>query len=175
MTDLVEVRPDLDNSEIALTEACERFAAAVGIARELARNERLWLFFARLLASMEDNGDLLRLGYKSLSACVDAIKAQSNYSRSSMLEFVRVFRLCSQNAVDVPDMPQGSAYVFMQLPAPLQRDSDVVDSATTMRPKEFRRKIAADFPQAHIEEQEVIKKFGASQWEKINETLNTDR
>ena len=170
MTDLA-VFPDLENS---ISRAQTRFSEAVGIAKQLAASERLWITLARLLSVMEKAGDLERLGFHSVNACIAEIETLSGYSKSSIYAYRKLYEECGLNQVDVPDMPVESAHVFKQLPAQLQRDPQVVDAVKRMKPNKFREKMVVECPEAHVE-YPIFKRFTASQWEKINETLNLYR
>ena len=142
------VCPNLEN----VTERAQmRFKQAVVLAAQMARAELTWTAFGRLLTIMEHQGDLETLGYKSLNACIEEIKIQSGYSRSSMHAFVNLYKAASANGAQVPEMPLGSAHIFKQLPAQLQRDPEVVRAAKELKPKQFLDKMALDHPDAHLE------------------------
>jgi hypothetical protein len=149
-----EARPILES---ATERAKTRFAEAVSIARQLAEAERSWVRLTRLLWLMERDGDFKRLGFDSVNACIMEIEALTGYGRSSIYAFRKLYEECSRNGVAVPEMPLSSGHVFKQLPAQLQRDPQVIDAATKLKPKQFREKINKEHPDSLIETQDELK------------------
>ena len=144
----------IPNLENALSQS--RFDEAVKLARGLADAERSWLGLGRLLSLMEKDHDYQKLGFDSIHELIGEIKILTGYGRSSMYRFKTLYEECSQNG-DPPEMPLSSAHVFKQLPAQLQCDPEIIDSVKKMKPKQFKQKIADNYPVAHIEIDNEIK------------------
>jgi len=150
-----EIRPTLD--ENPKDRAVLRFQEAVALGEQLARAELAWVMLARLLTAIERDRDYETLGYASMGACMMEIELLSGYSRSSAYAFVKLYSQCAANGVEVPTMPLTTAHLFKQLPAQLQRDPKVRESAERKKPRDFRNEIAANFPEAHIETLQEVK------------------
>jgi hypothetical protein len=167
-----ESRPILDLSD----RAKARFDEACSLARQLAEAERSWVRLGRLLTLMERDKDWERLGFDSIDACIMEIEALTGYSRSSIYAFRKLYEECSRNFVTVPEMPLSSGHLFKQLPAALQRDPDVIESAKKLKPKQFRQKIQDDYADAHVEQtHDVHLHLEASLYSLWREAIDTVR
>ena len=167
-----ESRPILDLSD----RAKARFDEACSLARQLAEAERSWVRLGRLLTLMERDKDWERLGFDSIDACIAEIKVLTGYGRSSMYAFKRLYEQASVNGVEIPDMPLATGHIFRQLPAALQRDPDVIESAKKLKPKQFRQKIQDDYPDAHVEQtHDVHLHLEASLYSLWREAIDTVR
>ena len=79
------------------------------------------------------------------------VELLSGYDRSSIYAYKTLYEETSPNAGEsILQMPLGSAQIYRQLPGALQRDPDV-QLAARSKPKVFREKVAADYPQAIME------------------------
>jgi hypothetical protein len=156
-TQILPPQESCPNWDDPLQMAESRFQAAVKLAIHLKSAERAWMTFGKLLTLMEREGDLSKLGFHSLSACVAQIKTMTGYSRSSMLRFVQRYKLASLNVVELPDMSESTAVVFAQLPAQVQRSAEVLQAASTMKPQEFESKMRVEHPEANLEPSKFVK------------------
>lgn len=148
-----EVRPNL---ETGIERATTRFEEAVSLAHQLAAAELSWSRLGRLLTIMERDGDFKRLGFKTINSCIEKIVELSGYKRASIYAFKKLYEEANANGADVPEMPLGSAHVFKNLPKHLQSDPEIIEAVKTSKPKQFRKKIATEHPECHIEETEDI-------------------
>jgi hypothetical protein len=150
----VEV-PMLDNPR---ERASARFQEVIGIARTLVEADRAWARLGRIASAMERDGDFKTLGYPSIGAMFVEVENLTGYSRSSIYAYKKLYESVSANGGnDVMDMSLGSANVYAQLPAPLQRDPEVRESAKSMKPQDFEKKIEQAYPDAHIESKQLFK------------------
>lgn len=151
-----------------------RFSRAVVLARELVSAEIKWVALASLLTEMERSGDLEVLGYRSLNSCIEAIKVQSGYSRSTMHGFVKLYKAISEGGIEVPPMKQGTAHVYKQLPASIKTDPEIVKAVSCLKPDKFEEKIRLEHPELLFESPKVVK-FSYSQREKIQDGIEMFR
>ena len=132
-------------------QAKVRFDELVSLGKQAVDAGRLWARIGRLVVQMERDQDYAILGYETMGACIMEVELLSGYDRSSIYAYKTLYEETSPNAGEsILQMPLGSAQIYRQLPAALQRDPDVQQAAKA-KPKVFREKVAQDYPQALIE------------------------
>ena len=128
-----------------------RFDELVSLGKQAVDAGRIWARIGRLVVQMECDRDYTALGYDSMGACILEIELLSGYDRSSIYAYKTLYKETSPNAGEsILQMSLGSAQIYRQLPAALQRDPDVQQAARA-KPKVFREKVAKEFPLAIIE------------------------
>lgn len=148
------ILPNLD--EITSKDrATHRFAQAVELCDGMVRAALTWVTLGRLLTVMERDRDFEELGFKSMGQCMMQMENLSGYKRSSAYAFKKLVE--ELPSVDMDGMSFGSAKVLQQLPSAMQRDPEVIDAARAMKPKQFRQKLAGEYPDALIEVREELR------------------
>lgn len=128
-----------------------RFNELVALGKQAVQAERIWAQIGKLAVLMEQERDYAALGYESMGACILEIEVLSGYDRSSIYAYKSLWEKIEPNAGESGlQMRLGSAQLYWQLPAALQRDPEV-QAAARAKPKVFREQIAGDYPQAIIE------------------------
>jgi len=128
-----------------------RFDEFVSLGKQAVASAQLWVRIGRLAAQMDKDHDYTTLGYSSMGACIMEIELLSGYDRSSIYAFKALYEEASPNAGDdILAMPLGSAQIYRQLPSAMQRDPEV-RTAAQAKPKDFRVRLAKEYPQALIE------------------------
>src|ERR1700690_1606361 len=128
-----------------------RFDELVDLGKQAVAAGRIWARIGRLAVQMEKDRDYLALGYDSMGACIMEIELLSGYDRSSIYAYKTLYEEASPNAGEaILEMPLGSAQIYRQLSTALQRDPEV-RSAASAKPKDFRVRLAREFPQSLIE------------------------
>lgn len=135
----------------SLERARQRFSGLVALGKQLVQATRSWALLGRLAADMERDRDYTVLGYETMGACILEVEILSGYDRSSIYSFKALYEQASPNAGEsILEMPLGSAQIYKQLPAALQKDPEV-KAAARFKPKLFRRQVADNYPEALIE------------------------
>jgi len=140
--------------ETPLQRAKSRHAEVVSICEHLVAAMHAWGRLGKLCTLVERDKDWELLGYSSFGAWMMRIEEVSGYSRAAAYSYMKLFRELETH--DVEGMSLGTAQVFKQLPAALQRSPQVLSDAKRMKPKQFREKIAKDHPESHIEMREDV-------------------
>ena len=141
-------------SETPTQRAKSRHAEVVAICEHLVQALHSWGRLGRLCTLVERDKDWELLGYKSFGDWMMKVEEVSGYSRASAYSYMALFKQLEKH--DVSGMSLGAAHVFKQLPAALQRSPGVLADAKRMKPKEFREKIAQEYPDSHIEIHEQV-------------------
>jgi hypothetical protein len=145
------VIPPSDAAPASTERARTRFNELVSLGKQAVEAGRIWARIGRLAVQMERDRDFVVLGYESMGACILEIELLSGYDRSSIYAFKTLYEEASPNAGEsILQMPFGTAQIYRQLPAALQRDADVREAAK-QKPKLFRAQVAQDYPQALVE------------------------
>lgn len=128
-----------------------RFDELVDLGKQAVAAGRIWAQIGRLAVQMERDRDYTTLGYESMGACIVEIELLSGYDRSSIYAYKTLYEEASPNAGEaILEMPLGSAQIYRQLPSALQRNPEV-RTAAQKKPKDFRVRLAREFPQSLIE------------------------
>lgn len=145
------VIPPPDAPPLGADRARARFSELVDLGKQAVAAGRIWARIGRLAVQMESDRDYLALGYDTMGACIMEIELLSGYDRSSIYAYKTLYEEASPNAGEtILDMPLGSAQIYRQLSTSLQRNPEVRTAAQN-KPKDFRVRLAREFPQALIE------------------------
>jgi hypothetical protein len=137
-----------------LQRATNRHAEVLQICEHLVQAMHAWGRLGKLCTLVERDKDWELLGYSSFGAWMMAVEEHSGYSRASAYAYMKLFQQLEKH--DIEGMSLGTAQVFKLLPAALQRSPEVRSAAKRMKPKQFREKIATEYPDSHIETQEEV-------------------
>jgi hypothetical protein len=169
-----QVEPPIPMLENPRERARARFDELVSLGRSLGEAQRAWARLGRIAVAMEKDEDFTALGYESIGAMFVEIENLTGYSRSSIYAAKKLYEQVAPNGgEDVMEMSLGSAHVYKQLPAQLQRDPEVKESAKKLKPQQFEEKIETDHPEAHVEARErFIVRLTRSQGAKRREIVD---
>lgn len=152
-----EIRPEcLDVTPMQRAKA--RHAEVLSICEHLVQALHAWGRLGKLCTLVERDNDWELLGYSSFGAWMMRIEEISGYSRAAAYSYAKLYRdLEPLWGAEVHELSLGTANVVRQLPSALQRDPEVRRAAKRMKPKQFREKIAGDYPDSHIETREELR------------------
>lgn len=152
-----EIRPEmLDFTPIQ--RAKSRHSEVLSICEHLVQALHAWGRLGKLCTLVERDKDWELLGYASFGSWMMKIEEVSGYSRAAAYSYAKLYRdLEPLWGAEVHELSLGTANVVRQLPSALQRNPEVRHAAKRMKPKQFREKIADEYPDSHIEVREEVR------------------
>src|SRR5208337_1371471 len=134
-----------------------RHEEVISICNHLVQALHAWGRLGRLCTLVERDKDYLLLGFESFGQWMMNVEEVSGYSRAAAYQYMKLFKeLEPAWGAEVHDLSLGVAHVVKLLPQALQTSPEVRSAAKRMKPKEFREKVAKEYPDSHIELKEDV-------------------